>query len=252
MLLAAHGMAQAQSLPPFSGFAQDTVFEPRADPISPGLMTWVHRPVRGISPNEIRIVIDPGGVPALRIQVKRSASALVYTIPMGEVQATANQLHDKPWLCWRWRASAFPSGAVLGEKSGDDFAARVYLMFDYPLSKVPALEGLGLRMARLLHDATLPAATLVYLLHQGADAGSFIPSPYTGRVRMRVASPQAKEGQWLRVCRNVPQDFQAAFGAEFGPGTAPLQAIAVGADGDQTSAELTAEFGDLEWRSTPY
>jgi hypothetical protein len=244
--------AQAQTPPLFSRLVPNTIFEVRAEPLSHEPSAWVHRPLRGIKPNSAQVRAEPGGESVLQIQVSRSASALVYTLPAEDSRQSPKHLREKPWLCWRWRASAFPAGAVMGEKAGDDFAARVYLMFDYPLERLSAFERLGLRMARLLYDPSLPAATVVYLLHAGHDPASFVTSPYTARVKMRSVTAEPLAGQWSRVCRHVPQDFQAAFGAEFGPGVAPLQAIAVGADGDQTSAEFSAEFGDLEWRATPY
>jgi hypothetical protein len=254
VLLFALGISNtvAQTPPPFSRFGPNTVFEIRTEPASHESTTWVHRPLRGIKSNGVQILAEAETEPVLQFQVSRSASALVYTLRAEDSRQSPNRLLEKPWLCWRWRASVFPVGAVMGEKAGDDFAARVYLMFDYPLEKVPAFDRLGLRMARLLYDASLPAATVVYVLHAGHDPGGFVSSPYTARVKMRSVNAKPSAGQWSRVCRHVPQDFQLAFGAEFGAGVAPLQAIAVGADGDQTSAEFSTEFGDLEWRTTPY
>jgi hypothetical protein len=221
---------------------------------------WRLQAVRGVAPARFEIAPSPGGqaglvpfrdgapgiaprsgssqsVPGvLRIDVESSAGALVH-----ELDESALRLSR---LGWQWRADGFPRG-VAGVRERDDFAARVYLMFDYPLDRVPLAQRLLIRAARALHDPQLPAATLVYLLSSGPEVEVPIESPYTSRVKMIVARAQAREGLWYQESRDVLEDFQRAFGREYGPGRPPLRAIAIGADGDQTSARFTSWFGDL-------
>lgn len=236
----------AQLQPPaFSELPGDEQFRPSGAELPSG---WTHQTLRHVEPNRFSIEAV-NGAQVLRIQVSRSASAVTYSPPASSPSGLP--LNTPEWLCWRWRASAFPAGAELGRKAGDDFAGRIYLMFDYPLERVPALQRLALRAGRLLYDENLPAATVVYLLHEGPDSGQFVESPYSSRVRMRVASPNARPGEWRQACRSVSDDFQAAFGREYGPGLPPIKAIAVGADGDQTLSRFTTEVGDLRWSREP-
>jgi len=122
----------------------------------------------------------------------------------------------------------------------------LYLLFDYPLERVPWQQRWLIRAARTLHDPDLPAATLVYLLHDRPHPVSPQDSPYTDRVKMIVARAEARAGVWYSETRDLLADFQSAFGAEYGPGMPALRAIAVGADGDQTEARFTSWFGDVE------
>lgn len=135
-----------------------------------------------------------------------------------------------------------------GEKSGDDYAARVYLLFDYPVERVPLAQRLLLRAGRSLHGEDLPAATLCYLLDPRAPAETLLESPYTSRVRMIVVRSSPRTGTWWEEERDLAADFQRAFGAEHGPGVPALRGIAVAADTDQSGARLRTRFGDLELR----
>jgi hypothetical protein len=57
---------------------------------------------------------------------------------------------------------------------------------------------------------------------------------------MLVSRAQAQAGRWYQETRDLAADFQAAFGAEYGAGLPPIEAIAVGADGGQTGARFSA------------
>lgn len=214
---------------------------------------WQRQTVASITSNRFSIANDPASEPAalaqalagegaglapraLRIDVDQSAAVLVYRFAAGPQRVQR--------LSWRWRADGFPPGEP-GVRSRDDFAARLYLMFDYPIERVPVARRWLLRAARAIHDPALPAATLVYLLHDRPVGPGPIDSPYSSRVRMLLPRPQAQAGRWYQESRDLAADFQAAFGAEYGAGLPPIEAIAVGADGDQTGARFSAWFGDL-------
>jgi len=240
-------IAQAGGLvepPRFSALAVGTHWGAAgdADPQSAGRTAdgrhgWLHRPLRGIAPNRFSIVHD-AGESILAVDVKASASALTYRF-----QSAPSQ----PILRWRWRAERFPERAEPGVKERDDFAARLYLMFDLPEARLTLADRLALATAGLLQGEPVPAATLVYLLHQGPTTDQPIVSPFTDRVAMWVARGNAQAGRWYEESRNWQQDFQRAFGRRYpGPTPAPV-AIAVGADGDQTGASFRALWGDLSF-----
>lgn len=224
-----------------TGTASDSA--PRARlPGSPGAQSpsdeqdeWRHRRVRGIAPNRYGLINDQGTV-VLGVEVAGSASALV-----ARLRAPVRGR----WLSWRWRADGFPAFAAVGQRDRDDFAARLYLMFDLPEERLSLADRVVLGGASLLQGERVPAATLVYLLHAGPGDDRPVPSPFTDRVVMRVARAQAAAGQWYQEHRDWQQDFQSAFGSRYpGPTPAPV-AVAVGSDGDQTGAVFSARFGDL-------
>ena len=198
---------------------------------------WQHRPLRGIAPNRFSIVRE-SGESILAIDVKASASALTYRFQLPPSRAT---------LRWRWRAEQFPERAEPGLKERDDFAARLYLMFDLPEARLSFADRLALATAGLVQGEPVPAATLVYLLHQGRTTDQPIASPFTDRVAMWVVRGGAQPNRWYDESRNWQQDFQRAFGQRYpGPVPAPV-AIAVGADGDQTGASFRSFWGDLSF-----
>ena len=220
---------ETRVLAPFSSLPPGPISEDAA---------WKAQPVRGVAPNRAAVVDEPAGR-VLRIDSHDSASAWSHAVPAGYAGATE--------LSWRWRADGFPPGEP-GDKARDDFAARVYVVFDYPLEKVPLAQRLAIRVARALYGPDVPAAALVYLLHPGPAGEDPIDSPYTSRARMIVARPAAQAGAWYAERRDLRADFQRAFGREYGPGMPPLKAIVVGADSDQTGARFRAWFGDVVLR----
>jgi hypothetical protein len=177
---------------------------------------------------------DDDGVTVLRAESQAGASAL--SRPLRVDPATW------PWLRWRWKIDNLIANADLRSREGDDFPARLYVMFDYPLEKLPFFERNKLRLARALFDPGLPAATICYVWDGKAAAGTIAPSAYTGRVKLIVVeSGAARVKRWVDVERNVAADFRAAFGEE----PPRVSAIAVGTDTDNTGTFATAYFGDI-------
>lgn len=199
---------------------------------------WREQQVSGVAPNRAEIV-DDGGARLLRLESSGSASA--WTHPLSRDPGPRA-------LAWRWRVDGFPQASRLGDRATDDFAARVYLLFDYPLDKLPFGARLALGVARAFHDDALPAASICYLLYQGDDPGEPVESPYTPRVKMIVARAKARDGVWYREERDLRRDFAACFGAEHGPGMPPVTAVVVGADSDQGGGRFRTWFGDLSVR----
>jgi len=199
---------------------------------------WREDRVSGVAPNRAEIVED-GGTRVLRLESFGSASAWTHPLRRGAELRT---------LAWRWRADGFPQASRLGDRSTDDFAGRVYLLFDYPLDKVPVGSRLALGVARAFHDASLPAAAICYLMYQGDDPGEPVDSPYTSRVKMIVARPNARTGAWYPEERDLREDFAACFGREHGPGLPPVTAVVAGADSDQGGGRFRTWFGDLSVR----
>lgn len=196
---------------------------------------WRHRRVRGVAANRYRLINDQDTV-VLGVDVAASASALIARL-RAPVRGRL--------MRWRWRAEGFPPLAALWQRERDDFAARIYLMFDLPDDRLSLADRVVLGGASLLQGERVPAATLVYLLHAGPADDRLVPSPFTDRVMMRVARARAGVGQWYEEECDWQHDFQRAFGARYpGPTPTPV-AVAVGSDGDQTGAVFSARFGDL-------
>jgi hypothetical protein len=210
----------------------------RAAPGSPLPAGWQEQRLRSIDANRYRLVAEQGQT-MLKIESNRSASSVLHRLPPGARPAR---------LAWRWRTDGWPSSsAAFGDKAGDDFSLRLYLMFDYPLDRVPLGQALALRMARALHDPTLPAATICYVADPRVPAGTLMASPYTSRVQVMVIRSAPLSATGWQEDRDLEADFQRAFGSEYGPGMAPVAAVALAADTDQSGSRVSAWFSDLRW-----
>lgn len=179
-------------------------------------------------------LVDDGGITVLRADSAADASGLSRQLRVNPAEF--------PWLHWRWKINNVIGQADLRTRKGDDFPARLYVMFDYPLDKLSFIERSKLTLARTLFDPHLPAATLCYVWDGKAAVETLVRSAYTDRVRLVVVeSGAARVKQWVEVERNVARDFRAAFG-ENAP---PLSGIAIATDTDNTGAVATAFFGDI-------
>ena len=126
-------------------------------------------------------------------------------------------------------------------REGDDYAARLYLIFDKPASELPWRQRLQYRVARLLYGP-LPSRALSYIWANHAGPGEIHPSPYTGFARLVVVrSGPEQTGRWLHEERDLYDDYMRAFGEE----PPPLAGVAIMTDSDDTQGSARAWYGDI-------
>jgi len=179
-------------------------------------------------------LVKDGDATVLRATSEAAAASVTHRLRVDPARA--------PRLAWRWKISRVLEQADLASKAGDDYAARVYVFFDYDIERLPFLERAKIILARTLYDADLPAATLCYVWDNRYPVGTSTWSAYTDRVRMVVLeSGGAKAGQWVAETRDVAADFRAAFGE---PAPA-INGIALAADTDNTGETAVSYFGDF-------
>lgn len=210
---------------------------------------WVGRfPASGAVPAPWRVVqmnrkVPPtayrparvAGVQAIEARSQRSMALLARPISV-DLAAT-------PVLCWRWLVDAPVARADMTTKSGDDYAARLYVSFDIPDGEMSAGTRLKLRLARSLFGRDVPDAALNYVWDNRHPVGTRRRSPYTDRAQLIVAETgAARAGQWVSERADIAGDFGKAFG-----GTArPIQ-LAVASDTDDTGGTARAAFADLHF-----
>ena len=175
------------------------------------------------------------GAAALRIDAEGSYGNLVHAVPDGQGRT----------LRWRWRVERPQAGADLKRKEGDDTALKVCALFNLPLEALPFWERQKMRLARQVSGEDLPAATLCYVWDASLPAGTLLPNAYTPRLRWLVLQGAgAPLATWRSESRDLQADFLRAFGDE-ARSVPPLQAIAVGADGDNTGGSSQAFVADI-------
>ncbi len=196
---------------------------------------WSVANLARVDPTRFRMV-DIDGVTVVQMDASNAAGTLYRPIRIDP--------HKTPTLRWRWRVRELVEGGDLYEKRGDDSAARLYVMFDYPLEKLSWIDRGKILLARSVAGDILPAAALCYLWDSKLTEETQLWNAYSDRVRVIVAEGGARRlGQWVSEERNVAADFRAAFGEE----APPISGIAIAADTDQTGETVRAWIGDISF-----
>jgi hypothetical protein len=190
------------------------------------------------APDTRYTLVDDAGAVVVQAEAVASMSGLVRAVP----RSTAG---ERPHLHWRWRIERPLTNADMTQKAGDDYAARVYVLFDYPRERLPWATRAKLALAEALYGQPVPTAALNYVWDNRQPVGTIKPNAYTERVRMVVLeSGAAKAGQWVSESRDLNADFRAAFGED----APPVSGVAIATDTDNTGETVRGWFGDLELR----
>ena len=153
-----------------------------------------------------------------------------------------------PMLSWSWKIERPVAKGDVTRKSGDDYAARVYVTFRVPPERLSPFERMRRAAASSLFGDDVPDAGLVYLWDAWSPVGTIVPNAYTDRVRMIVVeSGSERAGRWLAYERDVAADYRAAFGED----APPLSGVAIMTDTDDTGESLRAWYGDIALARAP-
>ncbi|MDX1593597.1 MAG: DUF3047 domain-containing protein [Gammaproteobacteria bacterium] len=179
-----------------------------------GILSWeVERFV-----GETRYTLDrDASRPAIRAESDGTASALLREIDV--------DLSRRPVLEWSWKVGNLLQGVDETTKAGDDYPARVYVLFRT-----------GLFDPR--------PNSISYVWSSTRPAGTHWPNAFTGRVRM-VAVRDAGDpvGTWVEERRNVREDIRKFFGEEVNS----VKAVAIMTDTDNSGQQATAWYGDIRF-----
>lgn len=196
---------------------------------------WSMVPLKGQKPTSYRVTTVAGRM-ALEARVDGSMSLMSRPISV--------DLAEKPILCWRWFIDAPVAKADMTRKSGDDYAARVYIAFDMPDAALSGSTKFKLKLARSMFGKSIPDAAVVYVWDNKHPVGTARKSSYTDRSQLIVVeSGSGRAGTWITKRADVAADFGRAFGNK--PGK-PIQ-LAVASDGDNTKSKGRAAFADIHF-----
>ena len=174
-------------------------------------------------------------VTALEARVDNSMAMLARPVTV--------DLGKTPVLCWNWHVDSIAVKGDMRRKSGDDYAARVYVAFDMPDSALSAGTKMMLSVARKLYG-DVPDAAVIYVWDNRNAVGTARRSSYSNRLQLIVAESGAgRVGKWVSERADVGADFAKAFGGK--PGR-PVQ-LAVAADGDNTQRSGRAAFSNIHF-----
>lgn len=188
-----------------------------------------------VPPTNYRIKLWDG-VPAIEATADASMTLLARPVEV--------DLSRTPILCWSWRIDAPLVHADMAKKSGDDYAARVYVAFKLPPATIDFFTRAKLSLARTIYGDAVPDAALNYVWDNRYPIETRRPNAYTDRTRMIVVeSGAAKAGEWVAERRDLRSDFRLGFATDQGEVTL----LAVASDTDNTAEKARAGFADLHF-----
>ena len=183
-----------------------------------GLAGWERKSFKGETDYSI---VREGGRAVVRARSSAAASGLFRKVQLDPLQYR--------YLRWKWKVAEPLVGGAEKTKAGDDYSARVYVVF-------PGIFFWQTKAINYVWSGRLPKEE------------SF-PNPYTRNAMMVVVeSGPEKAGVWVTEQRDILADYRRLFGGE----PRQLGAIAVMTDTDNTGGEALAWYGDIAISTLPY
>ncbi len=227
---------------PFAAAGDATLVTPFSTAV-PGLALpppWRFATLPGIKNHTRYTLVNDGQSVVLRADAAASMASIVHPLKLDAGRF--------PIVSWRWKISNVLRNSDIRTRAGDDFPARVYVLFDYDTRKLPVIQRMKLAIARKRYGADVPTAALCYVWDGKAAAGTSAWSAYSDRVRMIVVEGGSGNlDRWRSEERDVAADFRAAFGEE----PPEVSGVAIVSDTDNTGESATAMFGDINFRAAP-
>ncbi len=154
-------------------------------------------------------------VTALKAHAQSTASALYRKININ--------LQETSFINWSWRIENLIPDIDERSKQGDDYPARVYVVF------------------KGKYFFTKPRS-LIYVWSSNQPKGAYWPSAYdSGCMMIAVRSYEDQTGKWHNEKRNVKQDIKNMFGVDINQ----IKMVAIMTDSDQSRVELTSWYGNI-------
>lgn len=193
-------------------FAQNSVVNIGA--FSSGtLECWKSKDFKGITRYQ---TIEENKQKFLRAQSRGTASGLYRDVRI--------DLDQTPILHWSWRIENPLSGLNEQSKTGDDYAARVYVIIR---------GGIAFWKTRALN----------YVWSGNPVRGRQWENAFAGKNAIMIAVRSSKDpiAQWIEEKRNVKSDLKKHFGNDI----RYIDAVAIMTDTDNSGREATADYGDI-------
>lgn len=179
-------------------------------------------------------LVNENGTRVVRALSNNSASGLYLPARINPQQY--------PVIEWRWKVPQTLTHGDALSKSGDDYAARIYIEFEYDIERLDFFTRLQYETYKVLNGRYPPVAVINYIWANRLPVGEYVDNIYSDRVKMfAVKSGNHQSGKWHRESRNIVDDYQRAFGEP--PGN--IKGIAIMTDTDNTTDKTIAFYGDI-------
>ncbi len=200
-----------------------------------GSPEWRHLDIPGVEKRTRYGVYEEDGRRILRAESDCGASGVAVAVePL--------DLDRAPFLQWDWRIE---QGLVIADersKPGDDFAARVIVMFAFDAAQASFAERALHRVAETVRGETLPGRSLAYLWTSAQPEGEAWRNPYRSPTFL-ISLGRGVSSDWRSVSVNVHEDYRRYWKAE----PPPVVGVAILTDADNTCGRAVAHYANFRF-----
>lgn len=174
---------------------------------------WEHKRFKGETRYQLQTL---DGVMVLKADSQGAASGLF--------KEQCIDLEQTPFLNWSWRITNRLEGLNEQSKSGDDYAARIYVVVK---------GGLAFWQTKAIN----------YVWASNTAKDNVWPNAFAGDHAMMLAlrGPETSLNVWYSEKRNIRGDLQKLFGED----VRYIDAVALMTDTDNSSQQVSAFYGNI-------
>jgi len=184
--------------------AAETVF---LDEHFESLARWRHQPFAKIPRHSSYKAVRCEDSPCLLLESDNSASALVLNQQFN--------VYQYPKLAWRWKVGNVYSKGDSSRKEGDDYPARLYVMFAYDPDKATLAKQIRYRLAKVLYGEYPPDSSITYIWDNRVANATVITNAYANEAKMIPINPgSGKVDTWQDHTVDIVRDYRLAFGQD--------------------------------------
>ena len=204
------------------------------------LARWHPQPFAKISRHSSYTTVTYEGRSCLLMESDNSASALVLNQQFN--------VYEFPRLAWRWKVANLYRKGDSSRKDGDDYPARLYVMFAYDPEQAPLGKRIKYQLAKTVYGQYPPGSSISYIWDNQVTNTAVITNAYTSAAKMiPVSAGWDKVNTWQEYTVDIVRDYRLAFGHD-PPATATL---AVMNDSDNTGESSKAWIQYIRIFRTP-
>lgn len=171
----------------------------------------------------------------LKMASNASASALVFKKRFN--------VSEYPRLRWRWKVTGVMEKGDARKKAGDDYPARVYVIFEYDPGDAGFFEKVKYESAKLLYGEYPPRSSLNYIWANRKHDAPVLTSTYTEQVKLiPLRAGEEGLGKWVTEEVNILGDYRRAFGED----PPEVASLAVMCDSDNTGESARSYIDYIE------
>ncbi len=205
---------------------------------APGGEAWRHLEIPGVVESTSYEALEVDGRAVWRAESRCGASGLAVAIEDLDLERL-------PILSWDWRIEKGLEIEDERSKSGDDFAARVIVMFAFDSAQASLGERALHEIAETLRGETLPGRSLAYVWTSAQAPGQAWKNPYRTPTYL-ISRGMGASSDWRSERVDVREDYRRHWKAE----PPPIVGIAILTDADNTCGEAIAYYADFRFLAT--